>query len=172
MSVFLPNLILKDVTHIDIPLLKKYNVKGIILDVDNTLTIHGSQDVDIKIKNWLKLMSQSGIKLTIVSNNTRVRIEPFAKALGLSFVAMGCKPLTHGFTKAQAEFQLAKSEIAVVGDQIYTDIVGGNLKGFFTILVSPFKLENNRFFKLKRKLEKHHIKQYNKLNSKRGGETT
>lgn len=166
MSVFLPNLILKDVTYIDMRLLKKYNINALILDVDNTLTAHGSQMVEKRISRWIKLMKDNGIKMMIVSNNTHDRIEPFAKAIGLDFTAMGCKPMTFGFTRAQRIFNVNKANIAVVGDQIYTDIIGGNLKGLFTILVTPFKLEDNTFFKLKRRLEKGHINKYHKRNSK------
>ncbi|WMJ23673.1 YqeG family HAD IIIA-type phosphatase [Paludicola sp. MB14-C6] len=166
MSVFIPNLILPDVTSIDIPLLNQYNIKGIILDVDNTLTTHGSQEIKAHISDWLDVMKGNNIKLIIVSNNTFERIEPFANNLKLDFVAMGCKPLTSGFTKAQKKLGLPRNEIAVVGDQIYTDIVGGNLKRFFTILVTPFELEDGKFFKLKRMLESRHIKRYNKRKSK------
>lgn len=166
MSVFIPNIILTDVTMITLDMLKEHNIKGIILDVDNTLTTHGSQEIKAHISDWLELMKQNDIQLIIVSNNTYERIEPFANNLKLDFVAMGCKPLTHGFTKAQRKLGLSKKEIAVVGDQIYTDIVGGNLKGFFTILVTPFELESGKFFKLKRSLESIHIKRYNKRKSK------
>ncbi len=162
MSVFTPNLILKDVTCIDIELLKKYNIKALILDVDNTLTTHGSQNIEKKISDWLSFIKSQEIKLMIVSNNTHDRIKPFADRLRLDFVAMGCKPLTYGFTRAQKLFNLKSKEIAVVGDQIYTDIIGGNLKGFFTILVTPFKLEDTTLFKVKRKLEKTHINRYHK----------
>jgi len=162
MSVFLPNLILKDVTCIDADLLSKNGIKGIILDVDNTLTTHGSQEVEDNILTWLAFMKKQNIGLVIVSNNTFERISPFAQKIGLEFVAMGLKPLTRGLSKAQARLNLKKNEIAIVGDQIYTDIVGGNFKGFFTILVNPFKMENNLFFKIKRKLESIHIKKYNK----------
>lgn len=162
MSVFLPNLILKDVTCIDTELLNKNGIKGLILDVDNTLTTHGSQEVEENILTWLAFMKKQNIGLVIVSNNTFDRISPFAQKIGLEFVAMGLKPLTSGLSKAQARLNLKKNEIAIVGDQIYTDIVGGNLKGFFTILVTPFKVEGKLFFKIKRKLESMHIKKYHR----------
>ena len=162
MSVFTPKLLLKDVTNIDIMLLNKYNIKGLILDVDNTLTIHGSQEIDILVVNWLENMKMSNIQIMLVSNNSVERITPFAKKIELDFIAMGMKPFTFGFTKAKEKFNLPIENIAVVGDQIYTDILGGNIKGMFTILVEPFKMEDNNFFKLKRKFEKMHINKYYK----------
>lgn len=167
MALFLPNLILKDVTEVNPSLMEKYKIKALILDVDNTLTTHGSQHIQSEVLDWLSQMKKLGIPMMIVSNNTKERIHPFASRLGLDYVAMGCKPLTYGFSRAQKRFGFASNQIAVIGDQIYTDIVGGNLKGCFTILVSPFQLENNAFFKIKRKLEQGHIKCYYKKNNKK-----
>ena len=164
MSVFIPNLMLEDVTSIDETFLREHTIKGLILDVDNTLTRHGSQELSAHIGEWLAQMKKLNIKLMIVSNNNHNRVEPFAKKLGLDFVSMALKPMTTGFAKAQKIFQLETNEIAVVGDQIYTDIMGGNLKGMFTILVNPFTLEDKFFFKCKRKLEKIHINTYQKKN--------
>lgn len=166
MSAFTPNLMLKDVTCINEKLLKEHNIKGLILDVDNTLAKHGSQEVSAHITDWLDRMRKLDVKLMVVSNNNKKRVEPFAKKLGLDFVSMALKPMTHGFLKAKRIFNLKSKEIAVVGDQIYTDIVGGNLKGMFTILVTPFSIESNSFIKLKRKLEVVHINKYNKRNGK------
>lgn len=164
MSVFTPDLMLKDVTRIDKPLLDANQIKGLILDVDNTLADHGSQIIRPRVQSWLTEMQDKGVKLVIVSNNTRSRVGPFAERLGLPYIPMGCKPLTMGLSKAQDTMALYAHEIAVVGDQIYTDIVGGNLKGMYTILVTPFVVEDKAFFKLKRNLETIHIKAYCKRN--------
>ena len=142
MSVFQPNLILKDVTRIDLALLRANGIRGLILDVDNTLTLHDSQILRGDVREWIESMRAAGVPMIIVSNNSYDRVKPFADALSLDFVSMGMKPLTFGFTKAQKKMNLPVQDIAVVGDQIYTDIVGGNLKGMFTILVQPMLLEN------------------------------
>lgn len=162
MSVFTPNIILKDVTRIDLALLKANGIEGLILDVDNTLTTHGNQYVRKDIKLWLAKMRENNIKLIIVSNNTQERVQPFADMLKLPFVAMAMKPLTFGFRKATKELELPEYKMAVIGDQIYTDIVGGNLAGMYTILVNPMMIENNFFFRCKRALETIHRKEYYK----------
>ncbi len=162
MSVFLPDMYIKRVTDVTVKMLKDHGVKGIILDVDNTLTHHGSQNVDDAVILWLKLMKENGFELIIVSNNTNARIKPFAARLGLEYVAMGCKPLPHGYNVAKKKFKLISNEIVIIGDQIYTDILGGNLAGMKTILVKPFKYEKETFMRLKRKLEKRHIKRFKK----------
>ena len=160
MSVFQPNLILKDVTRIDRALLRANGLRGLILDVDNTLTLHDSQMLRGDVRAWIESMRAADIQMIIVSNNYYDRVKPFADSLSLDFVSMGMKPLTIGFTKAQKQLQLPVQEIAVVGDQIYTDIVGGNLKGMFTILVQPMLLENGWTFKIRRNLETIHIRTY------------
>ena len=98
-------------------------------------------------------MRALGIKMRVVSNNTNKRVAPLAAKLGLPFTANGAKPLTFGITRAMKAMNAGKSETLVVGDQIFTDIMAGNLKGVRTVLVEPFHLENTWTFKLKRRLE-------------------
>lgn len=164
MSVFTPDIMLHDVTRIDKALLRANGIQGLILDVDNTLADHGSQILRPSVQIWLCQMQDAGIKLIIASNNTRQRVEPFAYKLGLDFVSFSCKPSTLGLSRAQRKLGLPAERIAIVGDQIYTDIVGGNLKGMYTILVTPFLVENQPFLKFKRSLETIHIRGYKKKN--------
>lgn len=167
MSVFTPNLYLNNVTDITPELLQKYQLKALVLDVDNTLTFHNSQEVHQSVLDWLEQMKEHQIGLTIVSNNFEERVRPFAQKLGLNHVSFGCKPMTRGFTRAYKDFGIPKKQIAVVGDQIYTDILGGNLKGMFTILTVPFQIENTTLFKLKRNLEQLHIRKYQRIHQKK-----
>ncbi len=167
MSLFIPDLMLNNLTELGFSDLKKRGIKGIVLDVDNTLTLHGSQEVLPIVLDWLASMKSQGMKLMLVSNNTRERVTPFAQRLGLDFVAMGCKPLPYGLKRAQRQMGLSADQIALVGDQIYTDILGGNAAGFWTILVEPFELESGAFFRLKRSLEQLHIRKYRKKNGGR-----
>ena len=160
MSVFQPNVILKDVTRIDQAFLRANGLKGLILDVDNTLTLHNSQILRADVQAWISAIKESDIRLIIVSNNYPERVAPFPKNLGLHFLAPGYKPLTIGFSKAQKALGLPVQEIGVVGDQIYTDIVGGNLKGMFTVLVCPMLEETGVTFKVRRTLETIHIRAY------------
>ena len=89
----------------------------------------------------------------IVSNNHPPRVRPFADMLGLEFVCEGRKPLSKGFREASVRMGLGKSELAAVGDQIFTDVLGANLFGIKMLYVSPIKHETTTFFKVKRKLE-------------------
>ena len=164
MSVFTPDIMLHDVTKIDKPLLDANGIKGLILDVDNTLTEHGSQTLRQSVRDWLCKMDTAGIKLIVASNNTKKRVEPFANKIGLDFVSMSCKPIGPGLAKARKKMGLLPKEVAVVGDQIYTDIVGGNLQGMYTVLVTPFLMEDKPFLRIKRSMETIHIRAYEKKN--------
>ena len=91
--------------------------------------------------------------MRVVSNNTNRRVKPLARTLGLEFTANGAKPLTFGVNRAVKSMGVRKRETLVVGDQIFTDILAGNLAGIRTVLVEPFHLENKWTFRLKRTVE-------------------
>lgn len=119
MSVFQPNLILKDVTRIDLALLRANGIRGLILDVDNTLTLHDSQMLRGDVREWIESMRAAGVPMVIVSNNSYDRVKPFADALSLDFVSMGMKPLTFGFTKAQKKMDLRAGHCSGWGSDLY-----------------------------------------------------
>lgn len=126
-----------------------------MLDVDNTLTLHDDPTPDPDIARWLEEMRAAGIPMVIVSNNSEERVAPFAKILGLPFVADGEKPKTGGMERAAKVLGgLRPEEMAVIGDQIFTDVWGGNRFGAVTILVAPLGPEIVPFIKFKRVLEK------------------
>ena len=132
----------------------KNNIKGLLLDLDNTLTTHDNPVPGKGVEEWLKEMKSFGIKLIIVSNNHPERVKPFADMLGLNFISEGKKPLSSGFNRAQVKLGIPFSQLAVVGDQIFTDMLGANLKNIRGIFVFPIEHEKTRLFKLKRLAEK------------------
>lgn len=145
---------LRSVLQIQPGLLRQYGIRGLMLDLDNTLTTHDNPAPAEGVLSWIDVMRKAGIAMMIVSNNRPYRVEPFAAALGLPFVAEGAKPLPKGFRQAQKRMQLPFSQLAVVGDQIFTDILGANLCGVKSIYVRPIQYESTSFFKVKRWLER------------------
>ncbi len=127
----------------------KNNIKGLLLDLDNTLTTHDNPVPGKGVEEWLKEMKSFGIKLIIVSNNHPERVKPFADMLGLNFISEGKKPLSSGFNRAQVKLGIPFSQLAVVGDQIFTDMLGANLKNIRGIFVFPIEHEKTRFSSLK-----------------------
>ncbi|MBE6787238.1 MAG: YqeG family HAD IIIA-type phosphatase [Ruminococcaceae bacterium] len=156
--MFKPKIKLNRVTEITPEILKKYGIKALILDVDNTLSTHHGQVLLEGLTAWLFSMRSRGIKMTILSNSTAKRLEPFAKKIGLDFIELGLKPLPFGYLRALRRLKSKRKETAIVGDQIFTDVLGGNLVGVKTILLTPIKPEKSLRFRMKRKVEAKLIK--------------
>lgn len=155
MSVLKPQYRFDCILDITADDLKSVGTKLVLLDADNTLSLHGSQKPHEGVPEWIEEIKKSGINLVIVSNNSEDRIKPFAEKLGLPFVYKSAKPLPKGFKKACKMFGVSPKESAVIGDQIFTDVLGGNLIGAKVFLTEPLGPETNSFIKLKRKLEKY-----------------
>ena len=160
MSIFYPTIMVRRVMDITAKMLSDMSVSALILDLDNTLTTHNNPRPDPAVLMWLAKMREADIKLIILSNNTRERVLPFAKELRLSFVAVGLKPLPFGYARAVTALEVPKHNAAVVGDQLFTDILGARLYGIKSILVEPFEPESSSFFRFKRKLEAVILKRY------------
>ncbi len=158
-----PKIKLTKITDISLSLLKKYGIKALILDVDNTLSTHHGQVLTDGLEDWLKEMKSAEIGLVILSNSKEERVKPFAAKIGLDYISLGLKPLPFRFSAALKKLNFAKRETAIVGDQIFTDTLGGNAYGVKTILLDPIKPEASLRFRIKRRLERlvykiYHIK--------------
>ncbi|MBQ9482757.1 MAG: YqeG family HAD IIIA-type phosphatase [Ruminiclostridium sp.] len=151
--IFKPRIWVKNVLSIDKAFLDEHGIDALILDLDNTLSMHGDPAAEQGIPEWLDKMRELGVKMTVVSNNTNRRVAPLAAKLGLDFTANGAKPLTFGLNKALKRLGTARERTAVVGDQIFTDVMGGNFAKMPTILVEPFHVEKGILFKIKRGAE-------------------
>lgn len=146
----------KRVTYITPEFLEKQHIKGLILDLDNTLTTHDNPRPADGVLEWIDKIRESGVKLVIVSNNHPPRVKPFADMLGLEFICEGKKPLASGFNRAQKLMNISFENIAIVGDQIFTDMLGANFKRVCGIFVYPIEKEGKKqkFIRFKRVLEK------------------
>ena len=132
-----PKELLGKVEEITIEFIKKNKLKALILDVDNTLIDYYKILSEEKIK-WAKNLKGQGVKLYILSNtNKKEKVEKVANKLDIPYKLFAKKPSKKGFQTIQKELNLKSEEIGVVGDQIFTDIIGGNRCEMFTILVEP-----------------------------------
>lgn len=151
--IFYPKAYLKKVVDINIEFLMKNNIKALILDVDNTLIDYYKNLSDDVIK-WAGEMKGQGIKLYILSNtNKKQKVEMVAKKLEIPFRSFAKKPSRKGFIKIQNELNLQSNNIGVVGDQIFTDVIGGNRSEMFTILVDPVTSKDYWYTAWKRPIE-------------------
>lgn len=152
--ILLPTYLKRRIQDITPEFLRKEGIRGLLLDVDNTLTTHNSPDLSPAVSQWLRDMRDAGMKLMIISNNHRERVHPFADRLGLPFLPDAKKPLSVGVHHCLSLMKLGKEETAIVGDQIFTDVMAGNLSGIRSILLEPIDPGESWFIRFKRRLEK------------------
>lgn len=161
---FYPAVQLDRVQDISVELLDKNGIKGLILDIDNTLVPEHMKEADENAVRWIEAMKAAGFKLCIVSNATKKRVLKFNERLKLYAIHRALKPGTSAFLKAARLLDFKNKNIAVVGDQIFTDIYGGNRVGMFTILVRPINKREGFFVRLKRYPEKLVLSSYGRRN--------
>ena len=154
MSILTPDFRFCSVYDITVPFLQKKGIKGLILDIDNTLVYYGIHRPTEANTNWINSVTSGGIKMSFVSNGYEQRVKEYNEDFGFYYSFKSGKPKKGGFLKAAQSMGLSSSEIAVVGDQIYTDIWGGNRSGMKTILVDPISMEPWPSFKIKRRAER------------------
>ncbi|WP_249871030.1 YqeG family HAD IIIA-type phosphatase [Oceanobacillus saliphilus] len=154
LNYFLPNEHVKSVFDIQPETLKKRGIKGIITDLDNTLVAWDVKDATPEVIQWFKLMKDHDIKVTIISNNSQERVSVFSEPLGTPFVYSARKPLSRAFRTVAKEMELKKDEVVVIGDQLLTDVLGGNIAGFFTVLVVPIVQTDGKITRFNRKIER------------------
>jgi len=143
-------------TLLDIPLdeLKKRGIKGLVIDLDNTLTKWNSCEINPEIYSWLKELKEMDFRICIVSNNDVGRLRGFMEDLQIPYISNAFKPGKSAFVKAMQLLNSGPAKTAVIGDQLFTDILGGKRLGCFTILVTPLSQREFIGTKIMRKIER------------------
>ncbi|WP_379966075.1 YqeG family HAD IIIA-type phosphatase [Ectobacillus sp. sgz5001026] len=154
LKLFLPNEFVKDIYEISPEKLKQRGVKGIITDLDNTLIEWNRPNATPKLIEWLTSMRDNDIKVTIISNNKEERVKLFSDPLQLPFIHRARKPLLTAFQRALQKMDVKPDEVVVIGDQLLTDILGGNRLKLYTILVVPVANSDGWSTRFNRVIEK------------------
>lgn len=161
MGILKPDLYFEKIEDIDISQMIKMGIKAILLDIDNTLTEHNNPVPAVGAAGFVKKAIENGMKVCIVSNNSRRRAEDFAGKMGVPFVYKARKPLSAGYKRAIKLLGVKKCEAMTVGDQVFTDIAGGRLFGILTVMVKPIAFSGETgFIRFKRVLEKPFVRKY------------
>jgi len=153
MALFLPTIAVNKVTDITPALVRAIKADSILLDVDNTLAFPGSQQPLEGTVEWAGAMKKSGIKIIIMSNNFKKRVQPFVAKYDLPFMSFSLKPLPFAYFRAMRKLKAKRKDVVVVGDQIFTDIIGANFSFMKSILLMPAEKETSFSFRIKRKCE-------------------
>lgn len=135
-----PDLLLADsVLALTPEMLKHHHIRGLILDVDETLIHPRSWAIATELKQWVAELQACELVLWLVSNNPNAnRIRHIGESLDLPYVSGASKPFRRRIRPVVEAMKLAPQEVGMVGDRVFTDVLGGNRLGLFTILVDPF----------------------------------
>lgn len=151
--IFYPKGYFKKVSDVSLEYLRQNGIKGLILDVDNTLIDYYKNMSEDTVK-WANELKQAGMKMCILSNsNKKDKVQEVAKKLELEYSYFGMKPFKRGFKKAQKMLDLENGQIAVIGDQLFTDVIGANRMRMFSILVEPIEEKDILVTLIKRPIE-------------------
>ena len=127
--------------------------RGVLFDIDNTLVMHGA-DADQKAEKLFKRLKEMGFATCLISNNKEERVRTFAEKVGAPYIYDAHKPSTEGYNKAREIIGTDVNETIFVGDQVFTDVFGGNRASLYTILVRPIHHKEEIQIVLKRYIEK------------------
>ncbi len=147
-------------TEIDIDDLRQQGIRGLLLDLDNTILAWDRHDVEHQVQDWIHRAKASALSLCLVTNARQDRVERAIEPLGIPYVALARKPMLRGFRKAMQMLGTAPSETAMVGDQIFTDVLGANLLGVYSILIELPDPKEQWWMKGTRRLEKWVMKKH------------
>jgi len=145
-----------DLRRLPLEQLRQLGIRGLIFDLDNTITAWHSMEISEEVRQWFAALPEQGFSACILSNSHQERVLPMGKLLGLPALHMAKKPLSAGYLKACQMLGLPPEQVAMVGDQLLTDIWGGNRAGLITVLLTEL-IDNQEFFGTRlfsRRLEK------------------
>ena len=163
MDKYIPNMYKKSILDIDYDKLKSLGIKCLIFDLDNTIALIDEHKIPKNVEKLFKKLNED-FCVVIISNNYRKRISAFCEPFNTPFVSFAMKPLPFGFKKVKHKYNFEKSEMCMIGDQLMTDILGGNSFGIYTILVDPLGKKDLKITSINRMLENKKIKKLSKLN--------
>ncbi|HHY42006.1 MAG TPA: YqeG family HAD IIIA-type phosphatase [Thermoanaerobacterales bacterium] len=158
LNLFCPDLYIKDIYELDLNLIKQKSIKGILIDLDNTLLPWDSKCIEDKMISWTKQCLNEGLSLCIISNNKYDRIKYCSELLEIPAVFGSLKPFKAAFKKGMDILGTQPEQTAVVGDQIFTDIFGAKRMGLYAILVKPLSDREFYWTRVMRILERRLLK--------------
>jgi uncharacterized protein len=143
-KVLCPNVKVQSIYEIDLEQLWNQGILGILFDLDNTLIEWDNHQPAPEMLTWMRQVQGMGFRVCLLSNNSARRVEVIAQLLNVPFFAPARKPFLRVFQQALDSLRLQAGEAAMVGDQMFTDVLGGNRLGMFTIWVTP--MSSKEFF--------------------------
>lgn len=161
---FYPTYAFEKVEDIPFSIFTNNHIKVIMFDMDNTLIDYSSRKYSKELKAWVKELKRKDVKVYILSNSLSYKtVSRVAKELGMQYTYNAKKPFLKGFEDIKNKEKISKNEMIMIGDQMFTDIWGGNRFGIKTILVSPIEKKERIHTRFKRPIERFVMRKYLKL---------
>lgn len=164
--IFYPKSYFRNILDIDIDFLLKNNIKAVLLDIDNTILDY-KNNIPEGLEDWVKNAKNNNIKFCILSNtNKKKKAQKMSKLLDIPYIYFAKKPLKYGFKKAKEILNIEENNtIAVIGDQVLTDVLGSNRCNMYSILVKPLHNKDIFVTKINRLIENKILRKYFKENN-------
>jgi HAD superfamily phosphatase (TIGR01668 family) len=143
-KILCPDLRVVSIYSIDLEQLWNQGIRGVLCDLDNTLIEWDNNRPSPEMLQWMRLVKERGFQVCLLSNNSAQRVQEIAQYADVPFFAPARKPLLRVFQQALSSMELRPEQTAMVGDQMFTDVLGGNRLGMYTIWVHP--LSSKEFF--------------------------
>ena len=154
MNIFAPNYYVQSFKTLNIRKLHEMGIQLLLCDIDNTLVAYDEEVPSQDVVDFIHKLKMNGIEVALCSNSPSSRGKNFGKYLPVSKTyPFSCKPFPFCFKKAMKDHGLKASQIAILGDQMYTDILGGNIWGLYTILTAPIAIKDRNITKVFRFFE-------------------
>ena len=153
LKLFCPNYYIHSYRALTASYLKEHGITMLLCDIDNTMVAHDEPLPDRDVHTFVESMKNAGIRIVFISNNVEERVQRFVSELDVAGYSFAMKPLPKTYRRIVKDFALSKEEVAVLGDQLLTDMLGANLMGFYTILSAPVVERDLSFTKFNRFFE-------------------
>lgn len=163
MKNYIPKMYKKTIFDINYKKLKKMGIKVLAFDLDNTLLLIDNEDFSEEVNSLLQDL-QKDFKIAIITNNTLSRVKKIKfNDVEVIVIVSALKPLSFGFRRLIKKVKCKKSEICMIGDQLVTDILGGNRIGFTTVLVDPLGKKDLKVTSFNRMIERKKLKKLKEM---------
>ena len=138
----LPTLVTNGLTDLNPQMLRRFGIHLLMMDFDNTIVPYTTNVPTAEMAAWLEMMTASDFPICVVSNSRNDRVKIFCGEYGIPVITHAKKPGTKGIEECLTQFGIDRKNAAIVGDQIFTDTLGGNRAGVATILIRAIDQHN------------------------------
>jgi uncharacterized protein len=146
---------IKMVTELTPERLKEHGIRALLVDLDDTLVASNSARMGLAFRQWVRALKAAGITIMLLSNGKPERVRRWAQVLGVEGLSLVGKPFRFAYERGLKRLGTLPGETAMVGDQLFTDVLGANALGIKSILVTPLSTKGLPHTRLARKLERY-----------------